>query len=62
MKHIIYAFSFATALTAAAPVLAGVGPVDLPRMTFPDTAGPDVGQGCASPTTLSTTRCQESDG
>lgn len=57
MKHVIFAFSIAATFTAAVPALAGVGAVDLPRLTFPEPSSPDVGQGCASPATLSTAHC-----
>lgn len=54
--------TFASLLSAACialalPAAAGSVTVELPRLTFPDGGSGTVGQGCASPATLTAPAC-----
>ena len=63
MKLSLPTFAFAALMAGAFPAFANIGPVELPRLTFPDdSTGTETGQGCSQPTTLSTDRCEKQDG
>ncbi len=57
MKHVASALAFAMIIGGGAPAFAGGISFDLPHITYPEPPAPDAAQGCASPATLSDTRC-----
>jgi hypothetical protein len=62
MTHMSPLLIVATVLSLAAPAFAGTAGVDLPRLTFPAPTTPSTGQGCPTPATLTTTRCERTGG
>jgi hypothetical protein len=55
----------AALVAGSTPAFANIGPLDLPRLTFPEPSQPtfpDPGQSCTQPGTLTVDRCETDAG
>ena len=62
MTRFLATAAFVLAAAAFSPAMAGVGAVELPRLSFPDDSPADPSQGCTAPVTASPSRCSEQKG